>query len=65
MSEWQIQLPNTQEKQTVSAHTVEVQSSGALVFRNNGEDCPVKIFAANHWSSVDRITDNHRGYSRS
>lgn len=63
MAEWKILLKYG-EKQTVSAHTVEAQPSGALIFKNNGEDCPVKIVAADHWVSVDRVADNNHFYAR-
>jgi len=54
MHTWKVQLADGTDIKA-AADQIEVSSAGALVFRNVGEDVPVRILAPDVWIEVQRV----------
>lgn len=54
--QWKVSLAGGREE-IVYASTLEVLPSGALLFKNNGEDSPVRVFSSGEWIDVIRVTN--------
>ncbi|CAG0954079.1 hypothetical protein RHDC4_00274 [Rhodocyclaceae bacterium] len=61
MAKWRVtKADGTTEE--IEAHHAEVSGAGALLFKNNNEDCYPRIIAPGVWRDVHRTHPNPNGY---